>query len=182
MSEIIEQPRAVGRPCLVCSHSQRQGIEMRLLEGESISGLAASLGIARSSIRRHLVNHMELDEESTTAMGLDAASIALRVHRVAERAREAADVAEDAGHSAAVLRAGDAELRALGVLSAMGIKHEQPLAQYAAYRAVTRAALIAARTHPEVGEAIAAVLDQTDHKSHAREVRAQFLETKEVQA
>lgn len=168
----------MGRPCSVCGSEQRQGIEQALADGESISRVSRAFATGRDSLRRHLINHMDYDAATAAAHGLDPSSMALRVQAVAERARETAEEAQEAGRIVDVLRAGDAELRALAMLAAMGITHEKPLVEYDAFRAVSRAVFIASRTHPEVAEAVAAVLDQTDHEHHARDLREQFSETR----
>lgn len=169
--------RSVGRPCSVCGSDQRQGIEQALADGDSISRVSRAFAVGRDSLRRHLTRHMDYDAATAAAQGLDPSSMALRIQAVAQRARDTAEEAQEAGHTIAVLRAGDAELRALAMLAAMEISHERPLVEYEAFRAVSRAVFIAARTNPEVAEAVAAVLDQTDQEQHARGLREQFSET-----
>lgn len=138
--------------------------------------------MARSSVRRHLVNHMSVDASTATAMGLDPVSIVLRIQVVAERAREVAEEALDAGNGIVAVRAGDAELRALAALSSMGVEHEGALQKLDSYAAVTHAVIRAARRNPEVGEAIAAQLDVVDRRGFARDIREQFQESRGISA
>ncbi len=170
--------RPVGRPCSVCGSDQRQGIEQALADGESISRVSRAFAVGRDSLRRHLLRHMDYDAATAAAQGLDPSSMALRIQAVAQRARETAEEAQEAGRNVDVLRAGDAELRALAMLAAMGISHERPLAEYEAFRAVARAVFVVARTNPEIAEAVAAVLDDLDQPQHARDLREQFSETR----
>lgn len=181
--------RPQGRPCTVCALPARERgeLELALADGATFLSVARSTmgAVDRNAVRRHVVNgHLpeRIAESVERLAGLDAASLQQRIYEIAQRARETAQEAYAAGHHSTVLRAGDAEARALGVLAQLGVKHEEDVERATAYRSVTRAVLIAARTHPEVGEAVAAVLDQADQQQHAAEIRAQFHESKGLTA
>lgn len=79
-------PTPVGRPCVTCSHPDRLAIEQEIAEGTSLRAIADRHAVARSSIRRHLTAHMEVDAETSARLGLDPESLAVRVYEVAERA------------------------------------------------------------------------------------------------
>jgi hypothetical protein len=121
--------------------------------------------------------HLVIDASTARDVPLNAGSIALRVLAVAERAREVAEEALDAGDRTQTFRAGDAELRALAVLASLGVKHETALQELDAYRTVTHAVIRAARRNPEVGEYVARQLDAVDREAFAADLRSQIQET-----
>jgi len=48
----------MARPCTICTHPQRDGIDRLILEGESNTRIAANFGLSASSIRRHKAGHI----------------------------------------------------------------------------------------------------------------------------
>lgn len=164
----------LGRPCVTCTHPDRLAVEQQIVEAVPLRTIAALFKIPRSSIRRHLAAHMELDEDLASHLGLDPESLAIRAYDVAERARDiAADALDDGDHGAA-LRAGDAELRALAALAALGARNEARISEYEMFRTTAHAVIRAARTNPVVAEAVAAQLDIVDRRAIAADVRAQI--------
>ncbi|MDD7929885.1 hypothetical protein [Microbacterium thalli] len=105
--------------------------------------------------------------------GLDATTIAARIVDAAQRARETALAALASSDHTVVIRAGDAEVRALGMLTAMGETSEAEVQLRAAFRDVTAAVYRLARHDPEVAERIAAELDRMHRPLVADDLRAQ---------
>lgn len=167
--------RPLGRPCTLCSHRERLAIEQAIGDGKTFRSIAARFDVNRSSIRRHIVNHMDLDDATSASVGLDAVSLAIRVHDVAERARDAATDALDRGDTSGAIRSGDAELRALSALAALGIRHESMIERLDASRAVLNAAGRLARRDPVSAEALAAELERGDRSALANGLREQFI-------
>lgn len=179
MSELQRTP---GRPCAVCSlvDDGRRAVEEALTGGDSFRSISATAGIGRASLRGHFQRHMEVSADALAARGLDSVTIALRLQAVAERAREVAEEALDTGSPNAVLRAGDAELRALAVLAGMGVRHESVLHQLDSMRQTMRFLNVALRSRPELREALAHEVERADYPQAAKELRAMFSETKEL--
>ncbi len=171
------QPRRnlpLGRPCVTCTHPDRLTIEQEIAEGTPLRTIADRHGVARSSIRRHLTTLMEVDAETSARLGLDPESIAVRVYEVAERARDIATDALDAGSLAVALRAGEAELRALAALAGLGVQDEGRVVEYDMFRVTSHAVIRAARRDRVVAEAVATQLDIVDEQGIAADIRAQF--------
>lgn len=176
MSAQVEQQLVLplGRPCVTCIHPDRLAIEQEIVEGTPLRAIADRHAVARSSIRRHLTTHMEVDAETSARLGLDPESIAVRVYEVAERARDIATDALDAGSLAVALRAGDAELRALAALAGFGVRDEARVVEYDMFRATAHAVVRAARQNPVVAAAVAQELDIVDQAGIANDIRAQL--------
>jgi hypothetical protein len=81
---------------------------------------------------------------------------------VANRAREAAEDARDLGDLDAMLRAGNAETRALQVLVSAGVTNERLLDDLDMFKRLTGAFLALGRDHPKVRAAVAARLADRD--------------------
>jgi hypothetical protein len=162
--------RPVGRPCSTCASSHRADIESSLLDGATISAISRQFEISRSAIRLHARAHVSED----TALRIQAAAgqsptlIALRIHEVANRAREAAEDARDLGDLDAMLRAGNAETRALQVLVSAGVTNERLLEDLDLFKRLTGAFLALSRDHPKVRAAVAARLADRDENLLAR--------------
>lgn len=176
MSTQVEQQLALplGRPCVTCTHPDRLAIEQEIAEGTPLRTIADRHDVARSSVRRHLTAHMEVDAETSARLGLDPESLAVRVYEVAERARDIATDALDAGSLAVALRAGDAELRALAALAGLGVRDEGRVVEYDMFRVTSHAVVRAARRDERVANAVAAQLDIVDEQGIADDIRAQF--------
>lgn len=184
--EISTQPRPVGRPCGVCAlpASQRTAVETSLASGEAFSRIArAHPTISRDGLRRH-VNHGHLPEALQDAVtrlyGLDATTIAARVLDIAQRARVVAHEAFEAGHHSTVLRAGDAETRALAVLAGMNVAHESAAQDAEIYRTVARAAWRAAKLDETYADEVALQLDRAGADDLAAEIRQIHESSKEL--
>jgi hypothetical protein len=107
--------------------------------------------------------------------GLDSATIAARVVDAAQRARETALDALEAGNATVVLRAGDAEVRALSMLSAMGETSEAEIELRTMFRDVANAVIRVARRDPHAAEVIAAELDAMHRPAIADDIRDQYV-------
>ena len=176
---MTDAPTRRGRPCAVCAlpSPQRTAVESALASGTPISRIARQAGApGRDSIRYHIqAGHLpaQLQDAVERVTGLDATTIAARVVDAAQRARETALDALASSDHTVVIRAGDAEVRALGMLSAMGETSEAEIQLRAAFRDVTAAVFRVARHDPGVAERIAAELDGMHRPLLADDVRDQ---------
>ncbi|KAA9131161.1 hypothetical protein [Microbacterium caowuchunii] len=150
-------------------------MELALAEGTSISGIARQpWAPGRDSIRYHLdAGHLrgDLQQRAERALGLDYTTVVARVVEIAQRARTAALEAVEADDRAGVLRAGDAELRALGMLAASDETSEAEIQLRSAYRDVTAAVFRLARSDADTAERVAAELDNMHRPLLAEGVR-----------
>lgn len=179
MSQLAAAPRRRGRPCGVCalSSDERTALEAALASGMSISRISRQPGLpGRDSIRAHIAaGHLPQQLQATIErmQGLDSATIAARVVDAAQRARETALDAMSNGNPTVVLRAGDAEVRALGMLTAMGEPSEDEVTLRTMHRDVTAAVIRVARRDPATAEITAAELDSMHRPGIADDIRDQ---------
>lgn len=111
--------------------------------------------------------------------GLDATTVLARVSDIATRARTASLEAEEAGDRAGVLRAGDAELRALGMLSAHGETSEAEIELRDAFAAIAWAVYLSARRGERVAaETVAAELYEMGRAEIAEDILDQMPESR----
>ena len=144
-----------------------------MLEGDPISSVSAEFGVSISSLRRHRDTHLLVSVAEVEAAGLLPVEILTRLHGVADRLHEAADAAEQAGRTADLIRAADAERRALvSILDVSGVTHEQVLHDLALGNNVTRAIVRLSRHRPDLAELVADELDTLDQRALAAEVRS----------
>lgn len=157
---------------------QRTALETALAQGTPISRISRqSWAPGRDSIRAHIqAGHLPQQLQATIErmQGLDSATIAGRIVDAAQRARETALDALDAGNPTVVLRAGDAEVRALGMLSAMGETSETEVEMRIAFRDIAAAVFRVARRDPAAAEQIAAELESMYRPLLADDIRDQF--------
>lgn len=150
-NSITPVPSRRGRPCAVCALSSeaRTRLETQLASGWSISRISRQTWApGRDSIRFHVRAHhlpAQLQDVVERVTGLDTTTVLARVSDIATRARAASLEAEEAGDRAGVLKAGDAELRALGMLSAHGEHSEADIELRDAFAAIARAVYLSAR-------------------------------------
>jgi hypothetical protein len=170
--------RPMGRPCRVCTSTDRFEIEQQITSTTPLRTIATTYGIARTSLRYHLAHHMNFDETTVAALGLDAVSVAMRVHAVAERARDAGSDALDRGDTNAAIRAGDAELRALSALTSLGVKHESMVEHFEAARQILSAAGRVARRDALAAALLADEIERGGQRVMADDLRAAIPETK----
>lgn len=175
-----QQARTAGRPCSVCAlpADARLSVETALAHGEAYRAISRQSGglVEHDALRRHVIaGHLPpaLQSAAEATHGLDVASLAYRIHEIAQRARETALEAQRSGHHSTVIRAGDAEARALGILAGMGVRHESTVDEADMLKQTARAVIRAARSRSDVAEAVAAELDALDRPSLADDLRAQ---------
>lgn len=170
--------RRVGRPCAVCAlpAQQRERVEVALAQGTSISSISRQHGApGRESITSHIrAGHVraDLDEKITRAQGMDWTTVVARVADIAQRARQTALEAREAGDRAGALKAGDSELRALSVLSTNGATSEYDIARNAWTQDVARAVVLVGRRGDLAVDAVADELDTLYRPDIADELRA----------
>ncbi|WP_350352497.1 hypothetical protein ABS642_05150 [Microbacterium sp. A8/3-1] len=92
----------------------------------------------------------------------------------AQRARETALDALESGNPTVVLRAGDAEVRALSMLSALGETSEDEIQFRVAAKDLAAAVIRVARRDPATAEVIAAELDSMYRPAIADDIRDQY--------
>jgi hypothetical protein len=172
-------PARRGRPCAVCAlpAQQRTAVETALASGASISSISKQHGApGRESIAHHVrAGHLpqQLQERAERAQGLDYTTVVARISEIAQRARQSALEAADAGDRTGVLKAGDSELRALAVLTTNGETSETEIALRAAYRDAANALFLVARRDAETAERVAAELDRMYRPLIAEDLRDQ---------
>lgn len=179
-TDLQQQTRPSGRRCTVCALAPeaRLSVETALAHGEAYRVISRASGgrVEPDALRRHVVGgHLppQLQDAAEATHGLDSTTLAYRIHEIAQRARETALAAQRSGHHSAVIRAGDAEARALGILASMGVRHEGDVQDADAFKATAHAVLRAARQSPSVAEAVAAELDALDRPAIADDIRQQ---------
>jgi hypothetical protein len=162
---ITSASRAPGRPCSICarSSSDRESIDLAILDGSTFASIASAFPpVGRNALARHARAHLSPQQKLDMATS-ELFVTALTVQRVADIAARAREIASDAlgrGHATTALKAGDAELRALLVLHAGGIKTEDVIDELDTLRGVATAAVAAARRNPELALLIAEEADQ----------------------
>lgn len=148
-----------------------------MASGTPISRIARQAGApGRDSLRFHIqAGHLpaQLQDAVERVTGLDSTTIAARIVDAAQRAPETALVALASSDHTVAIRAGDAEVRALGMLTHMGETSEAEIQLRAGFRDVTAAVYRVARRDPDVAERIAAELDQMHRPLVADDLRAQ---------
>jgi hypothetical protein len=168
-----------GRPCGVCSlpAQQRTVVETALASGTPVSRIARQdWAPGRESIAHHVqAGHLpaQLQEQAERAQGLDYTTVVARISDIAQRARQTALEAADAGDRAGVLKAGDSELRALSVLVTNGETSEHEISMRLAYRDTARAVIRVARRDAATADVIAAELDDMYRPEIADDLRDQ---------
>jgi hypothetical protein len=174
----------IGRPCTTCHHVDRQEIESAIASGETFRGIARRYGLTPDAVERHAARHLPVDvarSDFRGRPGTTAADLMSRIVEVADSAR-AVRVAE--GLSVRdVLRAGDAELRALATLTGrfgadagrLAAELDAERAQRAeaerAFALLARALAAVLRDRPELTTVAAQFLDNAGAPDMAADVR-----------
>lgn len=160
---------------------QREQVEIALAQGTSISSIAKQHGApGRESITNHIkAGHVraDLDENITRAQGMDWTTVVARIADIAQRARQTALEAAEAGDRQGVLKAGDSELRALSVLATNGADSEYEIARNAWTQDVALAVVRVGRRGDHAVDAVADELDAIHRPEIADEIRALIPET-----
>lgn len=161
--------------CSLPAH-EREQVEVALADGTSISSISRQYGApGRESITHHIrAGHVraDLDEKIARAQGLDWTTVVARIADIAQRARQTAQEAAEAGDRAGVLKAGDSELRALSVLATNGADSEYEIARQAWTHDVAVAVVRVGRRGDQAVDAVADELDALHLPEIADELRA----------
>lgn len=190
-AETEPQPRSVptpyGRACSVCSHPELPEIDAALSEGVEIVRLVRRFSLGRDALYRHVRLHLgpALREHLSSSPEFSAATLVERIADIANSARAARVEAYGIGNRPEGIRAGDAELRALAVLSdRFKVGSDEVAAQVSEAAAIARAVRSVAANRPELGEALALAFETDDRpdlademRTVAAEMRRKFLET-----
>lgn len=172
-----------GRPCETCRNSSRAAIDEALLSGQSISQISRHFTISEDSVRRHLRRHLSPAALAAVRITepVPASTLVERVSEIAGAARAARERLLEAGNVMHSVRAGDAEIRALGFLAdRLGIDRDKVAQDAAKGRAIALALVAAVHQAPELGELVAQALDAASHSEIADQVRAEFPETRKA--
>jgi hypothetical protein len=173
-SRVLDRP--VGRPCSTCTHPDRERVEAALLDGEPLSRISRTYAISSDSLRRHIQAHAApviRDALADESSGLAFTTMA-RLLEVADAARNTRLSASAEGQLSVALRAGDAEVRALGALgSRLGVEAEaaSEVAAARSLHAMARALAVVIREQPQVGLAVAAQMDGDGDSAGADPIR-----------
>ena len=97
----------MGRSCIVCSRSDRDDLERRLVAGEPVAAVARSVDIARSSLRRHAEAHLPAELAGLRDAGkrISTARATDRLEDLYARARAVLEHAEAEGRHPIALQA-----------------------------------------------------------------------------
>jgi len=108
-----------GRPCKTCSSQMRAEIESLLVAGVSVSVVSRRFSLSPAGVYRHLSAHLSpvLRAVLRGTEGVSTGTLLQRIADVADSARQARISALENGATTTALRAGDAEIRAITVLS-----------------------------------------------------------------
>lgn len=164
--------RRTGRPCLVCTHGEREGIERDLLLGGTFRGVARHWGISSDAVRRHVHGHLQgvLQENILGATGTVGVELAERVREIAESARDVRLDAEADPRTA--IAAGRAELDALAVLAdRLGVTKADTADNVADALDLLQAVRYVAPEHPEILIVLADGLDARNRPAWAQQYR-----------
>jgi len=174
----MTEPRSVsipyGRACSVCSHPELPDIDAALSEGVEIARLVRRFSLGRDALYRHVRLHLApaLREHLGSSPDFSAATLVERIADIANSARAARVEAYGIGNRPEGIRAGDAELRALAVLSdRFKVGSDEVAAQVSEAAALGRAFRAVAGQRPELGEALALAFEADDRPDLADEVR-----------
>lgn len=177
--------RRTGRPCLVCNHGERDGIERDLLLGGTFRGVARHWGLSSDAVRRHVHGHLQgaLQEDILTATGSAGLDLAARVLEIAESARDVRLDSEADARTA--IAAGRAELDALSVLSdRLGIRKADISDSVQDASDLVQAVATVARDNPEVLDLLALGLEARgrtgwawSYREAAKRIRAKKADT-----
>jgi hypothetical protein len=66
--------------CSICSHSERARIELARVSGVGLESVAESFGVTRSSIARHMQNHVSDNDRAQYLADVDLADLAKRAN------------------------------------------------------------------------------------------------------
>ena len=146
------------RLCTVCSDPSADIINRRLVSGQLLSQVSKEFGVSQPALGRHLRGHVRpvLKAEMRTAQPVDVLDLITRVAAIADDAQQARLDALSAGATAAALRAGDGELRALTTLAdRLGVTSQTTFDNLRSAEALTDVVGVIARQHPRVGQLIA---------------------------
>lgn len=174
-----------GRRCSICAHPSRAVLEAAVLGSDeqavsplpSLPQIAAQYGVGVASVRRHLRNHAApaVREALEPREGADAATVVGRALAVANAVRSIRAAALLDGDRRDVIRAADAEVRALALLGArLGVNAESTARDLAEAHRLAQAVRDVARADPAVGDALARGLEARGANELADALRTQY--------
>ncbi|MFT4282019.1 hypothetical protein [Microbacterium sp.] len=174
-ADLQQQPRTVGRRCVVCSHPDRARIEADLATGEySIRGIARQHAVSPESMRRHVRGHVapQVREAMEAVTGTPALGIAARLLDIADAARDIRREADESNDARLALAAGKAEEQTLAILAdRLGIVRADALANLHDADDLTGAVLLTVQTDLNAAEAFASAFEQMGRTAWAANVR-----------
>lgn len=162
-----------GRVCTVCGGPDRSEIDTALAQGASVSQLAQQFGVSRDSIYRHLKFHLRPAMHAAIREApFRPAALVVRIADVADAARDARVQAYAAGNARLGAQLGDAELRAVQVLSErFRIGHDEATEDMRDAEALAGALSELMPRAPKLAEVLADLLDRRERPDLAERVR-----------
>lgn len=154
------------RSCGWCTSLQREELERRVLSGQSIRLVAADSGVAETSARRHIRNHLDPDLRATLRAGTAALHVADFATRLTELVDESEQVrvrARQRGDDRLSLQAIASERETLlTLMNKLGVDDEETAETLVEARALALAVRRVVSEHPHVGDLLVSELMATD--------------------
>jgi hypothetical protein len=147
-----------GRRCLTCSHPKSLEINEALMSNQKVSAISRRYGIPSDALFRHVRNHLStvLDSADRLDFATVLPTLTRRVLDIADAHAAARETARANGQTAQAARLGDAELRAITVLTQrLGIDDEDIAEQLELLPLLARAVGSTVREQPGFGYALA---------------------------
>lgn len=170
----------MARECLVCTSKRLGEVDRDLLAGETVASVARAYGISDSSVRRHYQNHLS-GSILTRVSGSNVPSVSDLVQRLLALASDVEAVRAAAmlkGNGGAVLRAANAEASILrDLIGTLGVDSSSLSTYLTQADALARAIGRVGREHPELGQALAAALNESGDDELAREFSSSITTT-----
>lgn len=159
------------RSCGWCTSLQREQLERRVLDGEPIRLVAADSGVAETSARRHIRNHLDPDLRATLRSGTAALHVADFASRLTELVDESEQVrvrARQRGDDRLGLQAIASERDTLlTLMNKLGVDDEETAETLVEARALALAVRRVVSEHPHVGDLLVSALTGTGQKQLA---------------
>lgn len=147
-----------GRRCLTCSHPKALEVNEALISGQKVSSISHRYGIPSDALFRHVRNHLStvIDSADRLDFATVLPTLTRRILDIADANATARELAQANGQSAQAARLGDAELRAITVLTQrLGIDDEDIAEQLELLPVLARAVGSTVREQPGFGFVLA---------------------------
>lgn len=163
-----------GAVCRVCGGPDRSEIDAQLSRGGSVTQLAQQFGLSRDSLYRHLKFHLRpaMQAALKAAPTFRPSALVTRIADVADAARDARVTAYASGNARLGAQLGDAEVRALQILTErFRIDHDDAADELRDANALAGALSELMHRAPKLAEVLADLLEQRQRPALAEQVR-----------